>query len=559
MTNPKIDPLSTITSTPPNISPTHPIAFFSAEYAIENSLPIYAGGLGVLAGDMVIEAGAEDVPLVAFGVLYTHGFDTVGQINGRLDPVAAGFELVKTDDGETLTAQVVCNDRVVMVQGWQKYYGHARLILLDTDHPQNIAEDQALTSHLYDTNIITRTCQEWVVGVAAAQFMNLLGVTPAVHHINEGHTAFVIVGLLLAYMKAHPEASLADAREAVRQTVVASKHTILPGAGLFIDRVVLRAIAGAALQVNFDDLFALGTTLGRPDHFSTTKFILDHARNVSGVSKLHVAREKVDHPNSRLIAITNGVASARWLSPSFAQTDSAKLSDEELWKLHANNRGNLVAMVNDTTGSQLSPIALTVVWARRITSYKRPALLFNDLSRLEQVVSNAKQPIQFIIAGKANSEDAEGKRILEEILKYCQMPKLAGRVVYLPGYSVPTTTALAAGADLWLNTPIRGQEACGTSGMKASLNGALQLSTSDGWIDEVSAECIGWKLPEEGIEAAIYDTLEHKVAPLFYEVNASKIPGQWVKQMRETMSLIERDFTARRMLRDYMKKLYFPA
>lgn len=562
MTNQRIDPLSsaaTDSANPSALSPAGPIAFFSAEYAIENSLPIYAGGLGVLAGDMVIEAEAEAVPLVAMGVLYTHGFDTSGGTNDRLDPVPAGFHLIKNNQGKTLTAEVVCNDRVVLVQGWQKTYGTARLILLDTDHPENNAEDRALTSFLYDTNVIIRTCQEWVVGLAAAQFMRLLGLKPAVHHINEGHTAFVIVGLLLEYLRANPQASLEEAREVIRQVVVASKHTILPGAGLFIDRLVLKAIAGAALhQTNFDDLFALGTTHGHPDHFSTTKFILGHARAVNGVSVLHVASEKADHADSRLIPITNGVASERWLSPSFATHDPASISDQELWKLHSFNRGNLVAMVNDTVGSQLNTGALTVVWARRITAYKRPALLFNDLSRLQQLVSNTEQPIQFIIAGKANSEDEEGKRILEEILKYCQMPKLSGKVVYLPGYSVPTTKALSAGADLWLNTPIRGQEACGTSGMKASLNGALQLSTSDGWIDEVSAECIGWKLPEEGIEAALYDTLEQKVAQLFYDTQDG-IPTQWICQMRDTMTLIQKDFTARRMLHDYMTKLYFPA
>ncbi len=511
----------------------------------------------MLAGDMVLEAQAENLPFVAFGVLYSYGFDTAGQKNGRLDPVTAGFSLI-VDGDETLTVEVPCNDHLVLVQAWQKDYGSAKLILLDTDHPRNNTEDRQLTAHLYDPNIITRTCQEWVVGLAAGQFMRKLGITPAVHHINEGHTAFVIVGLVLDYLQNNLHSSFEEAREVVRQQVVASKHTILPGAGLFIDRLVLRSIAGAALHnVNFDDLFALGTTPGRPDHFSTTKFILAHARAVSGVSKLHVAREKADHPTSKLIPVTNGVASQRWLAQNFRERPHTELSDNELWKLHTSNRSDLTAMVNDTVGSRLDPNFLTVVWARRITAYKRPALLFNNLERLERLVSSTKIPVQFIIAGKANTEDTEARRILEEILKNCRLPKLEGRVVYLPGYSVRTTQALSAGADLWLNTPIRGQEACGTSGMKASLNGALQLSTSDGWIDEVSADCIGWKLPEEGIESALYDTLENKIAPTFYDCNKDGVPEQWVRRMRDTMTLIENDFTAKRMLHDYMTRLYF--
>ncbi len=556
MTKQSIDALSEPIKTP---TPDHPIAYFSAEFAIENSLPIYAGGLGVLAGDMVLEAQAEKVPFVAFGVLYSHGFDTAGKKNGQLDPLAAGFALAKKD-GRPITVQVTCNDHLVTVQAWEKDYGSAKLLLLDTDHPDNTTEDRGLTAHLYDSNAITKTCQEWVVGLAAVKLMRALGMTPCVHHINEGHTAFVIVGLLLDFLHTHPGASFETARETVRLQVVASKHTILPGAGLFIDRLVLRSIAGDAMKgINFDELFALGTTLGRPDHFSTTKFILAHARAASGVSKLHVAREKADHPTSQLIPITNGIASSRWLAQTFRDNPHDRISDAELWKLHTANRGDLVATVNDAVGSRLDPNCLTVVWARRIAAYKRPALLFNDIERLEDLVNTPGLPMQFIIAGKANSEDTEAKRILEEILKYCQTPKLAGKVVYLPGYSVPTTRVLAAGADLWLNTPIRGQEACGTSGMKASLNGALQLSTSDGWIDEVSADCLGWILPEEGIESALYDTLEQKVAPLFYHTNSDGVPEEWAKRMRNTMSLIEKDFTAKRMLHDYMTKLYFPA
>ncbi|MFI5240174.1 MAG: alpha-glucan family phosphorylase [Candidatus Saccharimonadia bacterium] len=542
----------------PKSTPEHPIAFFSAEYAIENSLPIYAGGLGVLSGDMVLEAGSEGIAEVAFGTMYAYGFDTVGDTSKRLDPLAAGFELIKGTDGDTMVAQIICNDRVVLVQAWQKYYGSARLILLDTDNPWNTHEDRQLTDHLYNPNFVTQMCCEWVYGLGAVEFMKQLGITPSVYHVNEGHTSFVVLGLILDYLKTHPKSTLKQAQSEIRKKLVASKHTILAGAGLFIDRLVFKSIAGSALnEADFEAIFSLGRTLSHPEHFSTTKFIMDHARNVNGVSELHVAKEKAEHPSSRLIAITNGVYRGRWLAQNL-QNSGTEMSDASLWKHHNNNRASLVSMINDTVGSQLDPRALTIIWARRIAVYKRPALLFHNISRLEELVNNDTNPVQFIIAGKANSGDDEAKRILSEILKFCKLPKLSGKVVYLPGYSVPTTKQLAAGADLWLNTPIRGQEACGTSGMKASLNGALQLSTSDGWIDEVTETFIGWKLPEENLEKVLYDTIEGGVAPLFYDRNQQDMPTQWVKQMRQTMALINERFSAKRMLNDYINKLYFP-
>ena len=546
---------------PPPAKPTpeHPIAYFSAEYAIENNLPIYAGGLGVLAADLVLEAGEEGVPMVAFGVMYACGFDAAGELSGRLDPIAAGFDLIKDASGQTMTAKVACNDHIVLVQAWQRTYGSARLILLDTDNPDNNPQDQLITAHLYDTNYITELSQEMVVGLAAIDFMHQLGISPSVYHVNEGHTCFVIIGLLIDYLKANPGASLADAQAAVRTMVVATKHTILPGAGLFVERLVFRSVVGAALAgTDVDAIFQLGTTAEQPEHFSATKFILNQARDASGVSKLHVASEKALHPKSRLETVTNGVHRSRWLAHSLKDHDGLNLNADELWNIHSSNRSNLVATVNDLLGSHLDANTLTVVWARRMAAYKRPALLFNNLLRLEALVTNTKQPIQFIIAGKANSGDEEGKRILEEILKYCSLPKLSGRIVYLPGYSIPTTSHLVAGADLWLNTPVRGQEACGTSGMKASLNGALQLSTSDGWIDEVSEDCIGWKLPEENIQAALYDYLEQKVAPLFYKRDANNLPIEWINRMHKSMVLINERFTAQRMLSEYMSKLYFP-
>jgi glucan phosphorylase len=545
---------------PSQLTPDRPIAFFSAEYGIENNLPIYAGGLGVLSGDIVLEAASDNVPLVALGILYRKGFETGSAQASAVDPMAAGFALIEQAPGVALTVEVTIAERIIKVQAWEKHYNSARLILLDTAHPENTAEDQTITARLYDPDFTKRATQEWVFGAGSIALLRKLGITPSIYHLNEGHMGFVGMALILEYIQAHPGVSPADAQAAIRPGVVASKHTILSGAGLFIDRMVLKSIMGAVATgagASFDELFALTTALVRPDHFSGTKFILGCAIRVNGVSKLHVAKEKQEHPDSRLIPITNGVHRRRWQAANLFT--GSNQSAEEIWKRHQTNRSNLIATINDTLGAKLDPNALTVVWARRITPYKRPTLLFNNIQRLEKLISNHdEQPIQFIIAGKANSGDPEAQQILDQILQYCSYTTLAGRVVYMPGYSVPTTKQLVAGADVWLNTPIRGQEACGTSGMKASLNGALQLSTSDGWIDEVDVDCIGWKLPEEGIESALYDTLKQIVAPTFYRRDAEGIPQEWTAMMQQTIGYVSEHFSATRMLDDYIHKLYFP-
>jgi starch phosphorylase len=375
-----------------------------------------------------------------------------------------------------------------------------------------------------------------------------LGVSPDVYHLNEGHMAFAGLAVALQYQKT-AGGILADALAAVRLKIVATKHTILHGAGITLDRSLLEKYLSETLESaegSVDDLMALG---GKPDgYLSTTKLVLAEAVRRSGVAKIHVRAEAKEHSDSDLIAITNGIFMPRWRAANWVKD----LSSRELQSRHHDNKQQLVEHAAQF-GIRLDPDRLTVVWARRMTAYKRPEMLVTDLERLAELAHNSKRPIQFIVSGQANPSDEAGVNLMNEVIAASKDERLQGNFAYLPFYNPASARLLVQGADVWLNTPIRGQEACGTSGMKASLNGALQLSTSDGWFDEVDQEPIGWILPEDATAATLYDILEREVAPMFYDDKAS-----WEAKMRNNIALIEQQFSAERMLKDYFSHLYFP-
>jgi starch phosphorylase len=328
------------------------------------------------------------------------------------------------------------------------------------------------------------------------------------------------------------------------------------GAGLTLDRPALEAGLGPLLKQargSAEDLMNLASDDGQ--YLFTTKLVLALACRKCGVSRIHVQMEAKTHPGSPLFPITNGVFAPRWREVSL-DGDPLTYSDSQIWEAHNANRQTLLEYVAAETGQKLKSDRLTVVWARRMTAYKRPDLLISDLKRIEALTKHSDRPIQFIVAGQANPADAEGIEMMNRIVKAAKSPELANAFAYLPHYNPRTARLLVQGADLWLNTPLRGMEACGTSGMKASLNGALQLSTSDGWIDEVDAAPIGWIIPEENAANSLYGLLELQAAPLYYGRGENGLPGDWIIKMRANIKLIEDEFTATRMLDDYYGQLY---
>jgi starch phosphorylase len=538
------------------------VAYFSAEYAIADVLPTYAGGLGVLAGDLVRQAGDDGRDLIAFGPAYRRNVSVKTDRTTPIDQqlLDHGFRLIEKADGQALVVTVEMAEDSAAVRVWERKFGTARLLLLDTDFAPNSAISRNLMANLYDPDLRTRLEQQFLLAVAGVAVLRELGLAPAVYHLNEGHMAWVILALALELARTNKDQGMTFAKvlEQVRELVVATKHTILPGAGDFAELSVLQELFGVVLKrhgFRAEDLFEAGKMPEAPETFSTTRLLLATARVSNGVSAMHCAAERAVHPHSALIPVTNGVYAPRWQHHNLAER-SADTDDATLWRMHSENRAGMIAYLNEQLGTELDPQRLTAVWARRFAAYKRPTLLLTDLNRLARLLNDSARPMQVVISGNANEADVEGMEALEKITAAVQHESLRGRVAYLPHYVTDTTKWLAGGADVWLNTPVRGMEACGTSGMKASLNGALQFSTSDGWFDEVDGAMIGWVLPELDADKVLYDALEHEVAPLFYDRNADGVPVGWTEKLRAAVELMERQFTAHRMLDDYYSKMY---
>jgi len=511
-----------------------PIAFFCLEYAIEDNLPLYAGGLGVLAGDYLLESGKQGVPFVGIGLFYHQHIP---------DPSTAGFSLLKNSNSKEVVLEIEIKDPPVLARVWEKTYGSAKLFLLDTNISQNSPELRKITEKLYDYEITNFLLQQLVLGIGGIKLLNILGIKPAVYHLNEGHTCFAIIGLLASKNSLSPPTEL----------IVSTKHTIFSAAGAYITRDFFNQLLGHFCfknHLDIEKLFLLGSSELHPNHFSTTKFLLSYSRKANGVSKSHCFYESQVHPGSSLISITNGVNPDRWEAKDFkAKTN---LTDEEFWQIHQKNKLEMLKEIK----KPFSPDILTLVWARRVTSYKRPLLIFSDLQRLTNILNNSNFPVQIIIFGQIKENDQEGIELENQIQEFCKNPNISQRVFFSSKYCLKISKKLVSGADVWLSSPEIGKEACSTSGMKSGLNGALQFSTNDGWVTEVNWKNLGWIIPENNVSNNLYAILEQQIIPLYYQRNETNIPIEWIKRMRKTRQLILRKYTTSRMLDDYWTKLY---
>lgn len=546
-----------------NLISSDAVAFFCAEYGIQG-LPLYAGGLGMLAEDFVREAGDQGLPLYAIGLFYNQRTDASSdelRSENRITLINHKFNLLRVNNGEPLTIEVDIAGSMISLQVWQRIHGSSRLYLLDSDVEKNNLTDQRILSSLYGSDISVNILQQLLLGIGGVKLVRALKINPKIYHLNEGHTSFAALALFAEYLHDHSEMSLRAAIQVMKQHIVASKHTILSVAGINFTRDQLKDIVQHYFKrhrIDFEEFFKLGARQENPEVFSTTKLMLQSASRANGVSLLHTEYEKKVHPHSSLIPITNGVYLPRWRTEKWPQKRLDEISKDELWKLRNTLRSDLISSIDSQTGIKLNPNALTIVWARRFASYKRPEILFTDLNRLAQIVSKTDMPVQFIISGKAHVNDKEGQATVSRIKEYTNRPEFIGKIVYVPDYSINVAKELVLGADVWLNTPTPGFEACGTSGMKAALNGALQCSVKDGWMGEVNWENLGWILDNEKITSDIYDVIENKIRPMFFERNSSGIPDAWVERVQNMLKLTEEQFTAGRMVYDYTKKMYFP-
>jgi starch phosphorylase len=557
-----------------------PIAYFSAEFAIHQSLPIYAGGLGVLAGDHCKEASDLGVPLVGVGFMYPQGYfrqriSSEGwqqEVYERINWEHAPVTFARTIDDRPCVVVVPLATRSVLVQVWQVRLGRVRLLLLDTDLAQNEPWDRELSARLYGGGQDTRLQQEIVLGLGGVLALRALGLTPAVWHLNEGHAAFVILQRLRDFLSAGQtwEEALAE----VRRTTVFTTHTPVPaGHDAFAFHLVEQQLAGCWGSMNghgelFRDLGNYDT--GQGPQFNMTALAMRSSGAINAVSELHsrVTREMFaplwpDQPEGdRPVGpITNGVHVPTWVSAKMAGLFERHLSpawreqyedptfwsrildipDEEIWEAREWLRAYLFQFIRERArtrwtedqasparvvagGAMLDPHALTIGFARRFTGYKRPDLVFRDPDRLARIVNRVDRPVQFVFAGKAHPADESGKHALQTVFRHAVDPRFGGRIAFVDDYDLHVAHLLVQGCDVWLNTPRKPMEASGTSGMKAGMNGVLHLSIADGWWAEGYTGTNGWVIQgtPAGPDAADLDAAD---AEALYRLLEDEVPS----------------------------------
>jgi len=601
------------------------IAYFSPEFGIAEALPQYSGGLGILAGDHLKAASDLGVPITGVGLFYKAGYfsqaiSADGWQQERYpvqDPDGLPLSLVREPDGAALQITLALPDgRSLVARVWLARVGRVPLLLLDTDVPANDDDLRSVTDRLYGGGGEHRLLQELLLGIggarALAAWTELTNQgAPEVFHLNEGHAGFL--GLERISSLVADGLSFAEALQVVRATTIFTTHTPVPAGIDRFDRGLVERYLTPALLPGIDpaDTLALGVEPGSDpasSAFNMAMMGLRLAQHANGVSRLHgeVSRRMFSAlwpgfgvDEVPITWVTNGVHAPTWTDPALLTlsaevlgTDDAEhadwlsgaLSDAELWEVKHRMRAQLVADArrrlsaawsaqNDGAAAPgwvdqvLDPEALTVGFARRVPTYKRLTLMLQDPERLASILTNPERPVQFVIAGKSHPADDEGKRFIQELVRFAQDPRVRGRIVFLPDYDMGMAATLYPGCDVWLNNPLRPLEACGTSGMKAAMNGALNLSILDGWWAEFADEDFGWVIPSadragdagerDAIEAAaLYDLLEHRIAPAFFDRDPDDVPREWVGMLRKTLTELVPELGADRMVREYVDRLY---
>ncbi|MBW4033372.1 MAG: glycosyltransferase family 1 protein [Acidobacteria bacterium] len=604
------------------------IAYFSPEFGIAAALPQYSGGLGILAGDHLKSASDLGVPIIGVGLFYRAGYfrQSISRDGWQeesypvLDPDDLPMSVVRNPDGSPAQVMLALPEgRTLHARIWQLAVGRVTLLLLDTDVQENVEELQGVTDRLYGGGGEHRLLQELLLGIGGARavkvYTALVGMpTPQVFHTNEGHAGFL--GLERISDLIGNGLSFAEALTAVRAGTVFTTHTPVPaGIDRFEAPLIERYFSTDLLPgVDAEDVLALGAEDyegGTADTFNMAVMGLRLAQRANGVSKLHgqVSRDMFgalwpgfDNEDVPITSITNGVHAPTWTDPQVASVAesmlgtsdttaadwaSDALSDGELWALRGRLRSQLVEDARRRTSaawseqnpgvgdpawfaSLLDPTVLTIGFARRVPTYKRLTLMLHDPERLRALLTHPTRPIQIVIAGKSHPADDEGKRLIQKLVEFSQGVDVRERIHFLPNYDIGMAQLLYPGTDIWLNNPLRPLEACGTSGMKAALNGSLNLSILDGWWNEYYDEEDGWAIPSsdsagdgaerDALEAAsMYDLIEHQIAPRFYERGVDGVPTRWVAHIRHTLATLSSQLSAGRMVREYVERLYLPA
>jgi len=601
------------------------VAYFSMEFGLSEALPIYSGGLGNVAGDQLKAANDLGAPVVGVGLLYQQGYfrqfiDADGNqtaLNPYNDPSQLPISPVRDEDGEWLRLGLRLPGQQLWIRAWQAQVGRVTLYLLDSNDPANPPAYRGVTSELYGGGPELRLQQELVLGVGGWQLLRRLGMDPEACHLNEGHAAFAVLERARSFMEdAHQPFEVALA--ATRAGNLFTTHTpVSAGFDRFAPGLMekyLKYYTESLLGIRMRTLMALGRLHADDDdeHFNMAYLALRGSGAINGVSRLHgvVSREifqplfprwpraevPVDH-------VTNGVHTPTWDSShadklwtevcgaerwrgsmDIVSEQICCVSDADLWQMRADCRFDLVSYVRDRMKTEFArdnlqtalaqtifdPNTLTLGFARRFTEYKRPNLLLTDPERLVRMLTNPRHPMQLVVAGKAHPQDRQGHAMIRAWVQFARRPEVRKHVVFLSDYDLQLAERLVQGVDVWINTPRRPWEACGTSGMKVLVNGGLNLSELDGWWAEAYSAEVGWSLgdgkyhaDDPGWDAAeavqLYTLLEGEVIPTFYDRNDAGIPSAWVSKIRKSMARLTPQFSANRAVREYTERYYLPA
>ena len=602
-----------------------PLAFYSMEYAIHNSLPIYAGGLGALAGDVCKEASDLGLPIVAVGFMYPQGYfhqklcasvdSCQEEIYEQIDFNNAPINRVISQKGDAVLAEVQLSDNTLKIAVWQVRVGRTNIYLLDTNLEENPTSYRQLSARLYVADREQRLQQEIVLGIGGVRVLRALNISPAVWHANEGHTAFMMLERIREEVAEGK--SFTEAVSKVQAATVFTTHTpVLAGHDVFQPQLMEKYFNDywESFGIDRETFFQLGQQDGsETKDFNMSALCLRLANHRCAVSQLHgqVTRRmwhglwpNVSEDKVPISHVTNGIHVPAWIAPELhylfekylgkdwtKEHDDSKLwdrlldiPDQELWAVHQLLKNKLMSTVRvrarkrwsegdvspnemPAMGTLLDPEALTITFARRFVEYKRPMLIFRDIERLKRIVNNEWHPVQIIFTGKSHPADFPSKQLVQQVYSLALDNEFQGRIAFIENYDMHLARYLVQGVDVWLNTPRRLQEASGTSGMKASLNGVLHLSVRDGWWHEGYNGSNGWAIggdqnasTPEGEDAAdaesLYRLLEEEIVPLYYARGRGGVPHGWIRMVKEAMRSIVPVFCARRMLKEYTEKMY---
>ncbi len=604
------------------------VAYFTAECGLANCLPIYSGGLGILSGDHLKSASDMNLPIIGVSLAYQNGYfrQYLTHDGWQMEEYPVNnfhtmpMKLVRDSEGNIIKSSVDLKGETVFFQAWRVNVGRTKLYLLDTNIPENSEWSRKITAQLYGGDREMRIRQEIVLGIGGVRMLGAIGIKPAVYHMNEGHSAFAVFERIRA-LREEEGLSFNEAVELVRATNIFTTHTpVAAGNDTFHPDLVsayFEQFTGA-VGISLDVLLGFGRQDPRDkaEDFCMTVLALRLSNYNNGVSRLHasVSRHiwqrvwpKTMEQDLPIAHVTNGIHIPSWISKEMAENYARylgprwiedpdnkmvwekvnRIPDTELWRAHEKAREHLIAFARNRLKKQLSnrgvsnrdlhiasevlnSEVLTIGFARRFAPYKRANLILKDIDRLERILTNRKFPVQIIFAGKAHPQDQMGKEIIKQVVQTVNRETLRDHMIFIEDYDMEVARHMVQGVDVWLNTPRRPLEACGTSGMKAVANGAIHFSVLDGWWDEGYNPDVGWAIGngevyddpdfQDYVESqALYDIIEKDIAPLFYEVDSNGIPRKWISMIKASMHELSPKFNTHRMVTEYWDRFYVPS